>query len=153
MYINRFARELSCGWQMSEMPFVVISATPTCQCTTRRVDSPQTPCKCLKTGIIITGQYRRFDYWLFVATSTHLRRVLVVISLFFRCFLVRFSIGSLSANEWRAKDERKTNEDRAKTEREAIENGTKMDRKRLKFSVFCKQVCLHTTFILLKMLA
>ena len=132
MYINRFACELCYGRRTSKIPIVAISATPTCQCTTRRVDSPQTPCKCLKTGVIITGQYRRFDYWLFFATSTHLRRVLVVISLFFRCFLVRFSIGSLSANEWRARDERKTNENRAKREREAIENGTKMDRKKIK---------------------
>lgn len=126
MYINRFARELCYGRCMSETPFVAISTTPTCQCTTRQVDSSQTPCKCLKTGIVITRCCRRFDCWLFVATSTHLRRVLVVISLFFRCFVFSFVFRLVLYRQ--TNDERKTNERRTRTERKRNEKRSRTER-------------------------
>ena len=56
-----------------------------------------------------------------VAVSIGSRRLLVVISLFFRCFLVRYSLCPRSANEYRTKAQRETNEGRTRSDREANE--------------------------------
>lgn len=56
-----------------------------------------------------------------VAVPICSRRLLVVISLFFRCFLVRYSIGLRSTNERRTKAQRETNEGRTRSDREANE--------------------------------
>ena len=117
MYINRFARELSCGQQMQKLPLIAISTTPACSVPHDGLIRHRRLANALKQ--VLESPDDVSD--LIIGCSSPHRPIFVVFSSSFRCFFVVFSFVFRLVLYRQTNDERETNERRTRTERKGNE--------------------------------